>query len=150
MVAWTAPNKSKAPVPAERDVYANEKPAAYTKSAAAEIQLPYRIGECCVKSAELELFSTKFVVVVSTISILRTLVMSQSATVPEKIRTRVNVAGSTLLSLNAARHKSELLAKAIIASSVSMKIRAALMEEDFQFQIWRQCARGLRAVFVRA
>jgi hypothetical protein len=88
-----------------------------------------------VRTAELELLSTKFVGVVPTVSIRRTFVMSQSATAPEKIRTSVNVAGSTLLSLKAARHKSELLAKAVIASSVSMKIRAALMEEEFQFQI---------------
>jgi hypothetical protein len=60
---------------------------------------------------------------------------SQSARAPEKIRTNVKVAGSILLSFNAARHKSELLAKAIIASSVRMKIRALLMEENFQSRI---------------
>jgi hypothetical protein len=36
-----------------------------------------------------------------------------------------------LLSFNAARQSSELLAKAIIASSVSMKIRAVITKEDF-------------------
>jgi hypothetical protein len=51
------------------------------------------------------------------------------------MRTNVKVAGSMLLSFNAARHKSELLAKAIIASSVRMKIRALLMEENFQSRI---------------
>jgi hypothetical protein len=88
-----------------------------------------------VTSVEPKEFSPKGVAVVSTITILRTLVMSQSATAPEKIRTNVKVAGSMLLSFNAARHKSELLAKAIIASSVSMKIRAILMEENFQSRI---------------
>jgi hypothetical protein len=39
-----------------------------------------------------------------------------------------------LFSFNAARHKSELLAKAIIASSVRMKIRAVLTKEAFRFQ----------------
>src|SRR4029453_3629780 len=62
--AGPAPKKSKAPVPAERDSYANEKPAAYAKSAAAEIQLPYRIGEGREIMAGLELFSTKLVIVV--------------------------------------------------------------------------------------
>jgi hypothetical protein len=54
---------------------------------------------------------------------------SQRAKAPEKTRTSVKVAGSMLLSLNAARQSSELLAKAIIASSVSMKIREVLIEE---------------------
>ena len=63
------------------------------------------------------------------VSIFRTLMTKQSARAPEKIRTKVKVAGSILLFFNAARHKSELLAKAIIASSVRMKIRALLMEE---------------------
>src|SRR5215475_2015451 len=46
IVACTAPNKSSAPVPADRDAYATEKPAAYTKSATAEIQLPSRSDKC--------------------------------------------------------------------------------------------------------
>jgi hypothetical protein len=79
-----------------------------------------------VTGAELDKLSTKGVAVVSTVSILRTLVVSPSATAPEKMRTNVKVAGSMLLSFNAARQSSELLAKAIIASSVSMKIRAVL------------------------
>src|SRR6266849_11157647 len=52
--------------------------------------------------------------------------MSQSAAAPEKIRTKVNVAASMLVCFSAARQRSELLAKAIIASDVRMKIR-----EDF-------------------
>jgi hypothetical protein len=79
-----------------------------------------------VTGAELEKLSTRGVAVVLTVSIFRTLMTSQSARAPEKIRTNVKVAGSMLFSFNAARHKSELLAKAIIASSVSMKIRVVL------------------------
>jgi len=138
MVAWTAPNNSKAPVPAERETYANEKPAAYTKSAAAETQLPYRSDEI---RAEPEPSRTG-AALVPTVTVVRTLAMSQSATAPERIRTRVKVAGSRLLCFNAARHRSELLAKAIIASSVRMKIRAVF--KNFQFRIGppgaRHCA----------
>src|SRR5437879_4762985 len=52
--------------------------------------------------------------------------MSQSAAAPEKIRAKVNVAASMLVCFSAARQRSELLANAIIASDVRMKIR-----EDF-------------------
>src|SRR6266487_1555906 len=52
--------------------------------------------------------------------------MSQRAAAPEKIRIKVNVAASMLVCFSAARQRSELLAKAIIASDVRMKIR-----EDF-------------------
>ena len=57
---------------------------------------------------------------------------NHSAIAPEKIRKNVKEAGSTLVSFNAAvfkdeagvvrGHRSELLAKAIIARSVSIKI----------------------------
>jgi hypothetical protein len=47
---------------------------------------------------------------------------NHSAIAPEKIRRNVKEAGSPLFSFNAARHRSELLAKAIIARSVSIKI----------------------------
>src|SRR5207249_11048670 len=104
-------------------------------SASAEIQLPYRSNERRVTGDELEKPSNRGVAIVLTISIVRTLIMSQSARVPEKTRTNVKVAGSMLLSFNAARHRSELLAKAIIASSVRMKIRAVLMEETLQSRI---------------
>src|SRR5205814_4693359 len=49
--------------------------------------------------------------------------MSQSAAAPEKMRTKVKVAASTVDCFSAARQSSELLANAIIASSVSMKTR---------------------------
>jgi len=78
--------------------------------------------------------SAKGVPVRSTISQILIFITSQSARAPEKIRTDVKVAGSMLFSFNAARHKSELLAKAIIASSVRMKIRAVLTKEAFRFQ----------------
>jgi hypothetical protein len=74
---------------------------------------------------------------VSAIILRQTFMMSQSAPAPEKIRTSVKVAGSRLLSFNAARHRRELLANAIIASSVRMKTRAVLMEENFQSLIRR-------------
>jgi hypothetical protein len=48
----------------------------------------------------------------------------QSATAPEKIRTNVNVAASMWVCFSAALQSSELLAKAIIAASVSRKSRA--------------------------
>ncbi len=49
--------------------------------------------------------------------------MSHSAAAPEKIRTNVNVAASMLVCFSAALQRSELLAKAIIASDVTPKIR---------------------------
>src|SRR5437763_14584650 len=49
--------------------------------------------------------------------------MSQSAAAPEKTRTKVKMAASTVVCFSAARQSSELLAKAIMASSVSMKTR---------------------------
>jgi hypothetical protein len=49
--------------------------------------------------------------------------MSQSATAPEKMRTNVNEAASILARFSAARQRSELLAKAIIATKVRTKIR---------------------------
>ena len=48
---------------------------------------------------------------------------NQSATAPEKMRANVKLAPSMLLCLSAARHRSELLAKAIIADNVSVKVR---------------------------
>src|SRR5438067_3358078 len=53
----------------------------------------------------------------------RIFTMSQSAAAPEKMRTKVKVAASTVDCFSAARQSSELLANAIIASSVSMKTR---------------------------
>jgi hypothetical protein len=55
--------------------------------------------------------------------IRRTFTMSQSATAPEKMRTNVNEAASILARFSAARQRSELLAKAIIASKIKTKIR---------------------------
>jgi hypothetical protein len=49
--------------------------------------------------------------------------MSQSAAAPEKMRMKVKVAASTAVCFSAARQSSELLAKAIIASSVRVKSR---------------------------
>ena len=47
--------------------------------------------------------------------------MSQSATAPEKMRMNVKLAASMLVCFSANRQSSELLANAIMASSVSVK-----------------------------
>src|SRR5262249_8258809 len=122
IVACTAPNKSSAPVPADRDAYATEKPAAYTKSATAEIQLPSRSDKCRGTASVLSELLINGEAVRSTITPLRMVMMSQSARAPEKRRMNVKDAGSMLLSFSAARQSKELLAKAIIANSVHMKI----------------------------
>src|SRR6266853_4803188 len=54
---------------------------------------------------------------------LRILIITQSTAAPEKMRTRVKVAASMLVRFSAARQSSELLANAIIASSVRVKTR---------------------------
>ena len=56
--------------------------------------------------------------------------MSQSVAAPEKTRTEVNVAASMLVCFSAARQRSELLAKAIIASDVRPKIRVRFTWES--------------------
>jgi hypothetical protein len=56
--------------------------------------------------------------------------MSQSAAAPEKMRTKVKVAASMLVCFNAARQSSELLAKAIIATSVNMKSRVDFTTDE--------------------
>src|SRR4029077_2835557 len=68
--------------------------------------------------------AAKGVAVLSTVILLRTFMKRQSATAPEKIRTKVKVAASMLVCFSAARQSRELLAKAIIAASVSRKSRA--------------------------
>jgi hypothetical protein len=55
----------------------------------------------------------------------------------------VKVAGSLMLSFNAARHKSELLAKAIIASSVSMRILVDLSIDGIRSRTVR-CKRSMK------
>ena len=54
--------------------------------------------------------------------------MNQSATAPETIRTNVKLAASIFVCFSAKRQRSELLAKAIIATDVRKKIRA-----DFKY-----------------
>jgi hypothetical protein len=66
---------------------------------------------------------------------LLTFIMSQSATAPEKIRTKVNVAASMSVCFSAARQSSELLANAIIANSVRIKILAVVTGENYQLRI---------------
>src|SRR5207245_4148754 len=107
---------SKAPVPAERDVYANENPAAYTNRASAEIQLPSR-------SDEPDRLSTKAEPVPSDLNSLWIVKIIHSATAPEKMRMNVKLAASIFVSLSAARQSRELLANAIIANRVRMKTR---------------------------
>jgi len=60
----------------------------------------------------------------------RIVTMSQSAAAPERNGTKVKVAASTVVCFNAARQSSELLAKAIIASSVSMKTRVDFTTDE--------------------
>jgi len=67
--------------------------------------------------------SAKGEAVRSTTNQLLTFIMSQSATAPKKIRTKVNVAASMWVCFSAKRQSSELLANAIIASDVRRKIR---------------------------
>src|SRR5439155_16782779 len=96
------------------------------------IQLPYRSDGHRATDAELEKLSTRGVAVGLTVRLFRTLITSQSARAPEKIRTNLKVAGSMLLPFSAARHKSELLAKAIIANSVRMKIRVGFTTDEIE------------------
>ena len=77
-------------------------------------------------SDELAELSTKGEAVPSTINFLRLCKISQSVIAPEEILIKVNVAASMVVSLSAARQRSELLANAIMASSVRMKTRVIL------------------------
>jgi hypothetical protein len=73
---------------------------------------------------------------------LRTHRSNHSAIAPEEIRRNVKKAGSTLVSFNAARHRSELLAKAIIARSVSIKTLV-----DFTIdEVWSRITRCKRRI----
>jgi hypothetical protein len=58
--------------------------------------------------------------------------MSQSAAAPEKMRMNVKLAASMPVSLSAARQRSELLANAIIANSVSAKSRAGFTSDEIR------------------
>src|SRR5437016_13602870 len=73
-------------------------------------------------SAEIQLPPTPPLRVVRIIR--RKFVTSQRTTAPEKTRTNVNEAASMLVCFSAARHRSELLAKAIIAAKVRIRTRA--------------------------
>jgi hypothetical protein len=58
--------------------------------------------------------------------------MSQSATAPDRIRMKVNVAASIVVCLSASRQSKELLANAIIASDVSMKSRVDFIAHEIR------------------
>src|SRR5439155_11655550 len=73
-------------------------------------------------SAEIQLPPTPTSRVVRIIR--RKFVTSQRTTAPEKTRTNVNEAASMLVCFSAARQRSELLAKAIIAAKVRIRTRA--------------------------
>src|SRR6266496_2840664 len=64
--------------------------------------------------------------------------MSQSAAAPEKMRTKVKVAASTVICFSAARQSSELLANAIIASNVSMKTRVDFTTDEIRNRALRE------------
>jgi hypothetical protein len=59
----------------------------------------------------------------STVIEILMFVISQSARAPERIRMNVKLAASVPVSFSAIRQRSELLANAIIAENVRMKIR---------------------------
>jgi hypothetical protein len=94
-------------------------------------------------SEELQKVSTDGETVRSATIFLRMLMMSPSATAPEKIRRNVKVAGSMLLFVNAARQSSELLANAIIARSVSMRILVDLSIDGIRSRTIR-CKRSMK------
>src|SRR5207237_482236 len=64
---------------------------------------------------------------------LRIVMMSQSASAPEKMRMKVKLTASMPVSFSAARQRSELLAKAIIANRVRKKIRALMWKSSTDF-----------------
>ena len=94
-------------------------------------------------SEELQKVSTDGEAVRAATIFLRMLMMSPSATAPEKIRRNVKVAGSMLLFVNAARQSSELLANAIIARSVSMRILVDLSIDGIRSRTIR-CKRSMK------
>src|SRR5947207_2712324 len=78
----------------------------------------------------------------------RICITSQSAAAPEKMRMKVKVAASTAVCFSAARQSSELLANAIIASSVSMKTRVDFTTDQLAWGVGATCSRtGLVSVF---
>ncbi len=68
----------------------------------------------------------------------RICITSQSAAAPEKMRMKVKVAASTVVCFSAARQSSELLANAIIASSVSMKTRVDFTTDEIRNRSFRE------------
>src|SRR2546423_15362675 len=70
--------------------------------------------------------SAKGAAVPSTTGQVLIFITSHSATAPEITRTNVKLAASILVCFSAARQRSELLAKAIIANSVRRKTRATI------------------------
>ena len=68
----------------------------------------------------------------------RICITSQSAAAPEKMRVKVKVAASTVVCFSAARQSSELLANAIIASSVSMKTRVDFTTDEIRNRALRE------------
>ena len=68
----------------------------------------------------------------------RICITSQSAAAPEKMRVKVKVAAATVVCFSAARQSSELLANAIIASSVSMKTRVDFTTDEIRNRAFRE------------
>ena len=79
--------------------------------------------------------STKGEAVLSTINLLRILIMSQSAVAPEKMRVNVKLAASMLVCFSANRQSREFPANAIIASSVRVKIRVGFTAFSREVQL---------------
>jgi hypothetical protein len=96
MVAWTAPKSNRAPVPALRLVYANEKGTAYKNNRAAEAQ------EGVTGAREGALARTT----------------TASVPAPARSRTAEKLAGSMTPRLRARRQSTEFAAKAMRARVV--------------------------------
>ena len=101
-------------------------------SASADGQLPLFNDERRVTPGELEAPSNKSEAALSNLNRVRISKRSQSATAPDKIRMKVNVAASIVVCLSASRQSKELLANAIIASDVSMKSRVDFIAHEIR------------------
>jgi hypothetical protein len=102
-----------------------------------------------VTSNELEKVSPKVEAVRLAVVFLRTCMSNQSVTAPEKMRVNVNVAASMLVCFSAARQSSELLAKAIMANNVNMKVRALVTVQTCNSQFGNSAQNGA-VLFLRA
>jgi len=118
IVAWTAPNRSRAPLPAEKTVVGKRKCSGVSKEASAEIQL---LLLCDV--------------------VFRIVRISQSAIAPEKMRTKVKVPASMLVCFSAARQEASCSRK---RSSPRASRKKCLVSGGQRPMLNRQSVRILR------